>query len=73
MATPEERIKALREEIQLKIQSNELDKFSRDQYLKTLEDLDKRNASEGEYQQLLKNTKNLIVTGKRANDHYFEF
>ena len=69
MATPEERIKALREEIQLKIQNNELDKFSREQYRKTLEDLDKRNASEGEYQQLLKNTKTQLDAVSRSADY----
>lgn len=64
-----EKIKKIREEIKLLLERNELEKFSRDQYQKTLEDLDRRNASEGEYQSLLKTTRTQLDAVSRSADY----
>ena len=69
MATPEERIKALREEINLKLESNELDKASRAITEESLRNLDKKNASEAEYQALLKKTKIELDAVSRSADY----
>lgn len=69
MATPEERIKALREEIKLKLESNELDKASRALYEESLKSLDKKNASEAEYQALLRQTKIELDAVSRSADY----
>ena len=69
MATPEERIKALREEIKLKLESNELDKASRAITEESLRTLDKKNASEADYQALLKKTKIELDAVSRSADY----
>lgn len=69
MATPEERIKALREEIKLKLESNELDKASRAISEESLRNLDQKNASEAEYQALLKKTKVELDAVSRSADY----
>ena len=69
MATPEERIKALREEIKLKLESNELDKASRAITEESLRNLDKKNASEEDYQALLKKTKIELDAVSRSADY----
>jgi hypothetical protein len=69
MATPEERIKALREEIKLKLESNELDRASRALYEESLKSLDKKNASETEYQALLRQTKIELDAVSRSADY----
>lgn len=71
MATPEE-IERLREKIKLQLESNELDKFSRDLYRNALADLDKRNASEKDYQDLLKKTKIDLDAASRSADYVAE-
>ena len=69
MATPEERIKALREEIKLKLENNELDRASRAISEESLRNLDKKNASEAEYQALLKKTKVELDAVSRSADY----
>ena len=69
MTTPEENIKALREAIKLKLESNELDKASRAISEESLRNLDKKNASEAEYQALLKKTKIELDAVSRSADY----
>ncbi len=64
-----ENIKKIREQIKLKLESNELEKYSRDLYAKGLEDLDKKNAKETEYQSLLKQTKVALDAVSRSADY----
>ena len=69
MPTPEDKIKALRELIKLQLESNELDKASRAISEESLRNLDQKNASEAEYQALLKKTKIELDAVSRSADY----
>lgn len=64
-----DKIRELKALIQLKIQNNELDKFTRDQLQQSLADLERRNGSEAEFNALLKITKTTVDAVSSSIDY----